>query len=92
MERFGGASLHERGAGGAFGFSGLEGFAGDADPGFAEAGEAAGMLDFSGAVDFAGADSSVDLGASPRRASTIFSVPVLLILQLRSQMRHCASV
>ena len=65
------------------GFSGAEGFAGE---------EAAGALDFSASAGFAGAGASVASCDLPASAWMIFVVASLLTLQLRSQMRHCASV
>ena len=61
--------------------------------GFAVEG-AAGALDFCGSAGFAfaGADVSAPSWDLPASASIIFVVASLLTLQLRSQMRHCASV
>lgn len=60
----------------------------EADAGFPDGG----ALDFSGPVNFAGSVGFVDFREGARRASMIFVVASLLTLQLRSQMRHCASV
>ena len=66
------------------GFSLAEGFVGDES-----GGEAGGVARGAG---FAPGAGSTEVGAGARRSSIILLVAALLTPQLRSQMRHCASV
>ncbi len=68
------------------GFSGAVGFTREEDPG-AGCEEAGGV-----AAGFSCAGGSAELWAGPSRSSIILRVAALLAAQLRSQMRHCASV
>lgn len=85
---FGRKGLQDREAVGVLGFSGAGGFTGDEDAGAGSA-EAGGVARGAG---FSCESGSAERWAGASSSSIICPVAVLLTAQLRSQIRHCASV